>query len=206
MEIAILFSGISLSIVIYFALNEIKDRLPYTPDLSSIKYQLEEIVEKLNLIAISLGGDKKLIEKNKKEREELKEKVIKLLLQSKATKENARKQADKLFEEAEFEEEHGGFSNLDSIKRWVIEAEVEERNKREYCTLLGKARNYIKTKEKIFPHGRDRQDMADRIGTDYKGAGWLIKKLQEEGLLKKVEKYNSETETMETEYCEVIKT
>lgn len=195
---------------IYDVLKKIADRPSTSPDISGIKDELEEIKEKLEVISVCLGGDEKMKEKTAKERRLLKERIQHLLISlsdGKMTPGKARKQAEQYLEEAEFEDSHKkwGSYKLDSLKDWVNNAEIEERNKKKYTQFLGKARDYIKTKEKIFPHGRDRQDMADSIGTDYAGAGWLIKKLAEEEILEKIEEYSSETGSTELKHYKVKK-
>lgn len=204
MEAAILLLAVILAVeltIISSKLNEIAKNLPQTPYLDG----LEEILEE---ISAALGGKEKKKEMTKKKKAELKKRLIKSLINlsdGKKTLKQAKDEVEKTFEEAEFEETHGGLPRFDGLEDLAIRMEVEERNREKYGKFLDKARDYIKQKDKIFPHGRDRQHMADSIKTDYKGAGWLIEKLVEEGILEKIEEFNSKTGSMELKHYKVKK-
>jgi len=189
MEAAILLLAVVLFIeltLISSKLNEIAKNLPDTPNL-------DDIEEKLETISIALGGEEKKKEMTKKKKAELKRRYIKLAINiGKKTPKQARDEAEKIFEEAEFEETHDGLPQFDRIEDWVKRTEIEEHNRAKYGKFLDKARDYIKQKDKIFPHGRDRQDMADSIETDYEGAGWLIEQLVKEKKLEEIKEYSDD--------------
>lgn len=148
-------------------------------------YPLDGIEQQLQYIVTLMGGDEKFAEMKKKHRKELRERVIKAIMyaENKSEKE-AKTQADKLWEDAEFEEKQNDYSSkFDNYERWVINQEKDQRNRTKYGHLLLKARQYLKGVKQI-----DRYDhkMQDYLKTDWNGEQWLLEKLVQEKRLKKV--------------------
>jgi len=165
-------------------------------DLSGLEKTLEKIYK-------TMGGEEKMKTKTEKDRKELKERYIKILVNVLGeTAKQAQEHADKIYEEAEFEEKYedydGKFINLE---RAVKQYEAEERNKAKYGHLLNKARQYVEGKSKI---GKYDSDMVEKLQIDYTGEQWLIKQLVAEGKLKEITEWDAEDETSKVKGWEVV--
>lgn len=163
-------------------IEAIKSSSHRSTDLSGIEAKLEGIYD-------ILGGKAE----GEKHQKELKARLIRLEMSvNKMTQKEAQAEADKLFEEADFEETHEYTSlKFDSIQKWVTKTEIEERNNNKYGHLLDKMRGYLKDKPMI-PAYDSHGEMAKALGTEYNGVTWLIKKMLQEGRLKKVEEYKDD--------------
>lgn len=202
--ILILFALGSISSAISHLSNMMANKIsnpPQPPDPSGIEEQLKNIFR-------ILGGEAKLKEETEKKRKDLKERLIRIeMSDNKKTLNEAQAEADKLFEDAEFEETHTDYPfKFESLERWVIQTEIEERYKGKYGRLLGKAREYIKDKDKIerlFDSEIYKGFGLD--GTNYEGKEWIIEQLVKEKLLEAVKEYNPDGED-KILYYKVIKT
>lgn len=151
---------------------------------------LSDIAEQLEKIFRILGGTEKLRKEKEQEHEELKSRFIKLVVREGKNQKEAQANADELFEDAEFKEAHQEFSfAIDGVRKLVIEREVEERNKAKYGKFLSKAREYVSGIKEI---GSWDDGMEKALNIDWEGCQWLIKKLEEEGLLKDVKAWKDE--------------
>lgn len=168
---------------------------------SSIYSLRNELSGKLDAIANALIDQEEVKKLTDSERKELKRRFIKLLVAEGKTEKQAKQEADKNFEEAEFEETHDDFPMMfDRINKWVIAQEVENRNKSKYGNLLTKFREYLRGKTTIRAYGS--VEIMKALNADYKGENWLIEKMLQEKRLKKVEEYKDGLNHLK--YYEVI--
>jgi hypothetical protein len=166
--------------------NEIAQKpVASASNLSGVEEQLE------NLFKV-MGGEAKMKDEKTKKRKDLYERYVKALILRGNPAGVAKTEADKKFEEAEFNVTHDRSvidysSGLYDVESWVIAVEVEDRNNKKYGSLLPKAREYLKDKKTIKPN---EMKLGEALKTDYKGVEWLIQKLIQEKKLKRVTKYN----------------
>lgn len=196
--------GIELTLISY-RLDEIAKNLPRTPYLDGLEEILEEIKDglgriegKLELISICLGSEKRIEERKKREKEIERKKHKEMLIKYFASvgKKTPQKEAEKMLEDPSFDAK--GF-----IENITLDASIEKRKNEKYGFLLDKSWELIRKKQKIFPFGKERKELANAIGTDFEGIDWIIKKLLEEKKLKEIKRYNSKTGLMELKYYKV---
>lgn len=169
--------------------------------MSGVEGQLSKIVELLE-------GEEKIKALKDKKRKQLKERLVKAYVKQGKTPTQANNEVDKLIDEAEFAEEHEGYSidyskGFYGLEQWVNAVEVEERYQKNYGHLLDKARNYLKNKTIIQPN---ELKLREALETDYYGEQWLIQKLIQEKRLEKIGEYSTQEERYVLEHYKVLET
>lgn len=174
--------------IIYFLSHAI---VSINNSIYTLRDQMAGLVDKLGQIADALTDKEEAKKLTSGERQELKKRYIKLLVILGKTEQQAKKEAEDYFEEAEFEETHNDYPmKFDQLYKWVIAQEIENRKQNKYGHLLGKFRDYLKDKTTIPAYRTT--EMANDLNTDSEAIYWLIEKMLQEKRLKKVEEYRDD--------------
>lgn len=154
-------------------------------DTSELNRRLGNIGDQLERISIALKADEAIEKKKKSDKKKLIERLVKQLIRDGKSINEAQHDA----EEATIKEEY-----LLSVERWVQSKEEDELHEKEYGYLLSKAEKYIVDLKSRWKKGEsiDLKVFDEKIGVNWEGREWLMKKLSQMKLVTERTKWDAE--------------